>query len=156
MTQMIMKMDLITQIIRIQIHMKIQQVRKQRWNNHLMWSVSILMTHQKSQKRKKRYLHQLMYQRQQPRLSQVQHNQLLAMKTNRSNLHPLHQWAVWRPSQDQLSKLLTNPIRFSQKSTPAEPKKDQAPEKQSVAMAGEESTPQVRRLTCHLQCLSHF
>ena len=46
-------------------------------------------------------------------------------------------------SISQMSSMLTNPIGSSKKQTPAEPKKDQAPEKQSVAMAGEEPTPQV-------------
>ena len=46
-------------------------------------------------------------------------------------------------SISQMSSLLKNPIRFSQKPKPAEPKKDQTPEKQTVAMTGEESAPQV-------------
>ena len=58
-------------------------------------------------KRKKRHLHKLMHPRQQPSLPQVQHkNQLLLMKINRSNLLPMHQWVVWRLSQDQSVKCL--------------------------------------------------
>ena len=46
-------------------------------------------------------------------------------------------------SISQMSNLLKNPIRSSQKPKPAEPKKDQTPEQQTLAMTGEESASQV-------------